>query len=350
MHTHSKANHIDCLLNVGLPVAALLAVINLVDDTVVLLLAVGRDVECREPGFAAVLGAGEEVENLLFLGDDTRLMLATVGDALGTENTLPVFRTDLDVVLYGSGVFELRFLGDADKLLDVVPFTPEQSAIIRNGIICAIDGRNTADDSEFANLRLLGEFVLQISPRRSRIKQVDFLDVAPRRDRLSPVGVKDFGNSTVLVSRGEATITGFLSQQTDDARAVLVENKYGHGEAKVLEVLTDAEEVSGEVIVKEEVIDSRLDRCGGFGGAVLQSRTIADLGVEALAGCQSFVFFDESKQVERHLIVAAPRNIAKAIVYDSRHNIHVLLEYGRGIDGERSAGLEARKRFNGIEI
>ena len=74
----------------------------------------------------------------------------------------------------------------------------------------------------------------------------------------------------MLVSRGEATITGFLSQQTDDARAVLVENKYGHGEAKVLEVLTDAEEVSGEVIVKEEVIDSRLDRCGGFGGAVCQ--------------------------------------------------------------------------------
>lgn len=100
MHTHSKAYHIDCFLNVGLPVAALLTVIYLVDDNVVLLFAVGRDVERREPGFAAVLGAGEKVENLLFLGDDTRLLLATVGDALGMENTLPVFRTDLDVVLY----------------------------------------------------------------------------------------------------------------------------------------------------------------------------------------------------------------------------------------------------------
>lgn len=100
MHPHGKANHVDCFLNVGFPVAALFAVINLVDDNVVLLLAVGRDVESREPGFAAVLGAGEEVKNLLFLGDDTRLLLATVGDALGTENTLPVFRTDLDLVLY----------------------------------------------------------------------------------------------------------------------------------------------------------------------------------------------------------------------------------------------------------
>lgn len=99
MHTHSKAYHIDSLLNVGLPVAALFRVINLVDDNVVLLLAVGRYIESREPGFAAVLGTGEEVENLLFLGDDTRLLLAAVGNALGTENTLPVFRPDLDVVL-----------------------------------------------------------------------------------------------------------------------------------------------------------------------------------------------------------------------------------------------------------
>ena len=80
------------------PVAALLAVINLVDDNVVLLFAVGRDVECREPGFAAVLRPGEEVENLLFLAHDALLLFAAVGDALGTENTLPVFCTDLDVV------------------------------------------------------------------------------------------------------------------------------------------------------------------------------------------------------------------------------------------------------------
>lgn len=84
------------------------------DDNIVLLLAVGRDIERREPGFAAVLGAGEEVENLLFLGDYTRLLLPAVGNALGTENALPVFCADLDVVLYGSGVFQLRFLCDAD--------------------------------------------------------------------------------------------------------------------------------------------------------------------------------------------------------------------------------------------
>ena len=65
-----------------------------------LLLAVGRDIERREPGFAAVLDTCEEVESLLFLGDDTSLLFATVGKALGTKYGLPVFRPDLDVVLY----------------------------------------------------------------------------------------------------------------------------------------------------------------------------------------------------------------------------------------------------------
>ena len=114
----------------------------------------------------------------------------------------------------------------------------------------------------------------------------------------------------MLVSRSEATITGFLSQQAHDACAVLVENKHRHGEAEVLKVLADAEKVSGEVVVEKEVLDIILDLCGGFVGAVLQPGAIADLGVETLAGCQSFVFLDEREQVERHLIIAAPRDIA----------------------------------------
>ena len=91
MHSHSKADHVDGFLNVALPIAALLGVINLVDDYIVLLLSVGRDVECREPGFAAVLRACEEVEDALLLADDALLLLRAVGYALGTENRLPVF-------------------------------------------------------------------------------------------------------------------------------------------------------------------------------------------------------------------------------------------------------------------
>ena len=85
MHTHGKANHIDCFLNVGLPVATLLGIVNLVDNHVVLLPAVGGDVESREPGFAAVLRTGQEVENRLLFLDYALLLFSAVGDALGTK-------------------------------------------------------------------------------------------------------------------------------------------------------------------------------------------------------------------------------------------------------------------------
>ena len=85
MHSHSEAYHVDCFLYVGLPVTALFGVVNLVDYDVVLFFAVGRHIERREPGFAAVLGAGEKVEYRLLLTDDALLLLAAVGDALGPE-------------------------------------------------------------------------------------------------------------------------------------------------------------------------------------------------------------------------------------------------------------------------
>ena len=63
-----------------------------------------------------------------------------------------------------------------------------------------------------------------------------------------------------------------------------------------------------------------------------------------------FVFLDEREQVERHLIVAAPRHIRERIIYDGRHNIHVLAEHGSRVDGERGAGFIARQRLNGVII
>lgn len=111
----------------------------------------------------------------------------------------------------------------------------------------------------------------------------------------------------MTVSRSEAAVTGFLSQQPDDARAVLVEDKHGHGEAEVLKVLRNAEKVSGEVVVKSEVLDCTLDGSGGFGNAVLQAGSVAYLGVETLAGCQCFILLDEREQVEKAFDCRRPR-------------------------------------------
>lgn len=165
MHSHSKADHIDSFLNIALPIAALLGVIYLVNDDIVLLLSVGGDVERGEPGFAAVLRAGEEVEDALLLADDAFLLLAAVGDALGAENRLPIFVRDFDLVLDGSRVFELALLGEADELLDVVPLTPEQRTVVRYGVIGAVRGRHSRQDRKLASLCMPCESVLQVSPR-----------------------------------------------------------------------------------------------------------------------------------------------------------------------------------------
>ena len=73
------------------------------------------------------------------------------------------------------------------------------------------------------------------------------------------------------------------SQQAHNLCATFIDNKHRHGEAKVLEVLTNAEKVSGDGVVESEVFDGTFNRRGDFGGAILQPRATADLGVRGVA-------------------------------------------------------------------
>lgn len=82
MHSHREARHVHSLLYVALPVATLFRRVNLVDNNIVLHIAVGVYIECGEPHLAGVFGTGEEVENVLLFGDNTLLLLAAVCDAL----------------------------------------------------------------------------------------------------------------------------------------------------------------------------------------------------------------------------------------------------------------------------
>ena len=52
------------------------------------------------------------------------------------------------MVLNGRGVFELRFLGDADELLDVVPLALEQGGVVRDWVISVVGRGDAADDGE----------------------------------------------------------------------------------------------------------------------------------------------------------------------------------------------------------
>lgn len=57
-----------------------------------------------------------------------------------------------------------------------------------------------------------------------------------------------------------------------------------------------------------------------------------------------------SHTVDELKVVAAPRNVRERIVNDGRHHANVFLENGSRVNGERSAGLEARKRLDGVKI
>lgn len=52
------------------------------------------------------------------------------------------------MVFDGRGVAELRFLGDADELLDVVPLAFEKSCVVRYGIIRVVGRGYATDDSK----------------------------------------------------------------------------------------------------------------------------------------------------------------------------------------------------------
>ena len=109
----------------------------------------------------------------------------------------------------------------------------------------------------------------------------------------------------------------------------------------MLEVLTDAEEISRKVVVEKEVLDFILDLGGGDAGIIPQAGAIADLGVEYLTSGEGFVLLDVLDDFERHLVVAAPRDIREIFVNYCRHNVNLLTEDCGRVDGERCTGFIA---------
>ena len=251
MYTHGKAHHVDGFDNVRCPVATLLIRLDFVDDHVVLLLTVGRNIERRKEHLSTVLHASKEIDDVVLLLVDTLLLLDTVSYALDFEDVVPKRVGNLDVVLYGSRVSELRFLSDADELLDVEPLSFEKSCVVWYWVICIVGCRNTADDSELLDFL---HSVLKVGEWRLRIKKFDTLDVL-RTDRITPVGIEDVRYHTRLVGRSKADIARLFADDADNATGILIEDDHADAKAEVLEVLAHAEEVTCEVVVQDKVAD-----------------------------------------------------------------------------------------------
>ena len=62
---------------------------------------------------------------------------------------------------------------------------------------------------------------------------------------------------------------------------------------QLLEVLAHTEEIRGQGVVEQEVLDLLLDRRAALVGAILQAAAVADFGVEHLARREGFIVLDE---------------------------------------------------------
>lgn len=99
MDSHGKAHHIDGFDDVRRPVATLLVRLDFVDDHIVLLLTIGRNIERRKKHLTTAFHASKEVDDVVLLLVDTFLLLDTVSYALDLEDVIPKRVGNLDVVL-----------------------------------------------------------------------------------------------------------------------------------------------------------------------------------------------------------------------------------------------------------
>ena len=189
---------------------------------------------------------------------------------------------------------------------------------------------------------------MEVREWRLWIEKFDALDVAGRW-RVAPVGIEDVRDDAVFVSRSEADIAGLLACETDDARAVLVEDNHADGEAEVLEVLTDTEEVCRKVVVGEEVVHLRCCLCGGSACVVDKAAAVADFGVEHLAGGKSLVGLDKVNDVVRHLVVGTPGDVLHPFGDEDGGDVVLLFEDFTRLGSEGGGGVGAGEGVDGGE-
>ena len=115
----------------------------------------------------------------------------------------------------------------------------------------------------------------------------------------------------------------------------------------MLEVLAHAEEIGGDVVVGEEVINFFMNLCGGLVCVVDKTAAIADFSIEHLASAHCLVGLDEVNDVVRHLIVTSPRDVLHPVVDDDWCDVVLLLEDFRSFGGEGSGGMSAGDGGNG---
>ncbi len=118
----------------------------------------------------------------------------------------------------------------------------------------------------------------------------------------------------------------------------------------MLEVLAHTEEVRGQGVVEQEVLDLPLDIAATRVGVVLQPAAVAHFSIEHLAGGEGLVTLDQVDDVVRHVVIAAPWDVGQCLVDDSRHDVHVFLEHLAAVGLESGRCVEHRDSLYTIKI
>ena len=113
----------------------------------------------------------------------------------------------------------------------------------------------------------------------------------------------------------------------------------------MLEVLAHAEEVRGQGVVEQEVLDLPLDIAATRVGVVLQPAAVAHFGIEHLTGGEGLVTLDEVDDVVRHVVIASPWDVGQRLVDDRRHDVHVFLEHLAAVGLESGRCVQYRNSF-----
>ena len=182
---------------------------------------------------------------------DTFKLLDAVSNALDFEDVVPEGVGNLDVVLDGSRVSELRFLGYTYELLDVVPLAFEKGCVVRYGVIRVVWRGDPGHNREL--LDLLG-MCMEVGEWRLGVEEFDALYIL-WADGVAPVGIEDVRDYAGFVGGRKADVACLLADDAHNAAGILIEDDDADTKAEVLEILTDAEEVACEVVVQGEVAD-----------------------------------------------------------------------------------------------
>ena len=160
---------------------------------------------------------------------------------------------------------------------------------------------------------------------------------------VAPIGKQHAGDVSAFVSRRKTAVARLFADDTHNLARVIVEDDDRDGESKVFEVLTNAEEIGSEVVLKQEVLDVLLHLCGAFPGVVLQACTIADFGIELLTSGERFIILDLADDVVGHGIVLPPRDKTLSSVENTAVKFRVLTEYFAAVRHKRHRNFGVRQ-------